>query len=459
MVLGATLMQKVFQVPKRTNGRGTTPAATELIGLGNTTLESQQRSPSPGESARSRDNKTTAIGFVVLGQAVFISSALLTDGSSVSDSATQGDSSISRLGWLILTLGCIASVALLTRSNGPRLSRLARNSFLALCGSQFLSYLFAGQIMSVNVLAPSVALIIVLERFPLLDGKKALELCFYASLLPVISSLTAWAMGFTWAVTEPGRRTPFPAFNARLAGVYAHPNALGPISAICIILCFAYRPRFKIIWITASAVALWASDSRTSIIILPIALLAMMIDRRKLPAIVRNASLLLGASAVILILFTTSFATSTIESSDTQTLNGRTQLWADALTKWSESPIVGMGPKAFDMTYRLQTGRDYAGQAHNQFLHTLSSEGSVGFLALCLFLYFVAKSSFRSRANTSSASIAVGIIVLATLLVESPLRATRWSPGLLVLSVVLVLCFAQNPPQVSGETVKRSQAL
>ena len=451
-------MQKVFQVPKRTNGRATTPAATELIGLSDTKLESQQRSPSPGKSAHSRDNRTTAIGFVVLGQAVFISSALLTDGSSVTESAAQGNSSISRLGWLILTLGCVASVALLTRSNGSRLSRLARNSFLALCGSQFLSYLFAGQIMSVNVLAPSVVLIIVLEKFPLRDGKKALELCFYASLLPVISSLTAWAMGFTWAVTESGRRTPFPAFNARLAGVYHHPNALGPISAICIILCFAYRPRFNIIWITASGVALWASDSRTSIIALPVALLVMVIDRKKMPALARNSCLLLGASVVLLILFATSFATSTIESSDTQTLDGRTQLWTDALTKWSDSPIVGMGPKAFDMSYRLQTGRDYAGQAHNQFLQTLSSEGSVGLLALCLFLYFVAKSSFRSRANTSSASIAVGLIVLATLLVESPLRATRWS-GLLVLSVVLVLCFAQNPPQVSGETVKRSQAL
>ncbi|MEI6536988.1 MAG: O-antigen ligase family protein, partial [Verrucomicrobiaceae bacterium] len=243
------------------------------------------------------------------------------------------------------------------------------------------------------------------------------------------------------------------------AGVYPHPNALGPISAICIILCFAYRPRFKVIWITASGVALWASDSRTSIIILPIALLAMMIDRRKLPAIFRNASLLLGASAVILVLFTTSFATSTIESSDTQTLNGRTQLWSDAIAQWSDSPIVGSGPNSFDVSYRLQTGRDYAGQAHNQFLQTLASEGSLGLLALCFFLYFVAKNGFRSRTNTSSASIAVGIIVLATLLVESPLRATRWSPGLLVLSVVLILCFAQDPPQVSSETLTLSQSL
>lgn len=100
-----------------------------------------------------------------------------------------------------------------------------------------------------------------------------------------------------------------------------------------------------------------------------------------------------------------------LQSEDIAFLNGREYLWPGALTVWLKHPVFGLGIDTWS-TLQAEQVMAWAGQgyqllpvdefwelshAHNLFLNTLAERGSVGFVALLLFLGLQAQLLWRYR--------------------------------------------------------------
>jgi hypothetical protein len=91
----------------------------------------------------------------------------------------------------------------------------------------------------------------------------------------------------------------------------------------------------------------------------------------------------------------------------------RLGLWRSALTVWSKSPLVGVGPgnlpsymeaySAFPLGLVLQGYQ----QAHNMFLELLAENGIAGMLILGAFLFLVVRTLARAKGTTVTESFGV----------------------------------------------------
>ncbi len=315
------------------------------------------------------------------------------------------------------------------------------------------SGVFAGLLGAVPVVGPDL-LIFPLVALALWRARLTVD-----RLLPHLRLITGtiiWA-SLLLVVLAPsrafyaGQERSFVGAVRQLAGITLHPNYLGMVAALAVVLAFASVRRS---WATrcycvAAVLTLLLTQSRTSYAAaaLGLSVLAYTAARRRRGILAATALIgwlasVLVASALILSPDWQTALINALTTTDLTTLNGRTRIWAAALGVFDQHPQFGYGWSVFSVEHRARLGLlASAGQAHNQFLHTLAERGAVGGIALAIYVITLWRSAWSS-AEFAPVTRAVVVLMLPSLLTETPLQMSFVSNTavlvhLSVLSLVL----------------------
>jgi O-antigen ligase len=266
--------------------------------------------------------------------------------------------------------------------------------------------------------------------------------------------LLALLVGMEWAELGSTRRIPAPFIDGRFQGLLTHPNFLAQFAAIGCVVAVANVTKVRLVAFFVFGLTLWFTDTRTQVFVTFVALLLLCLVAvlRRAPSIspkslaVICSCALVGLSSLVVVALQRRS-----NSSDFGTLNGRTGLWPHAIRYWETSPFIGVGPKAFDLEFRVTNNLEWAYGAHNQFLQTLASEGLVGMLSLACVLV---GCGLAVRAATGRHKLTLGLLCLlifAAFLTETPLRLVWFVPAQLFATVMVAL-FSAHPSRHSHAT-------
>lgn len=245
---------------------------------------------------------------------------------------------------------------------------------------------------------------------------------------------------------------------SQLAGVTTHPNGMGTVAALAVIVELVRgeglkRPR---VWhLLAAVVALLGTQSRGAWLSAAIGFLVFLTFRSGarwvmvlLPVVMVS---LLAASTLLENVFDA--LTHWSAGGDISTLNGRTTIWANALNAVSRNPVFGTGPRSFDLEYRssvLGLGNLISSSnAHNQFVQTLVERGVVGLIILVVFLVMLIRYALRVDNPTRAGLIAVVAVFVSRFAVETPLNISTASlNGALLVLITVLLASSESEPRV-----------
>lgn len=237
-----------------------------------------------------------------------------------------------------------------------------------------------------------------------------------------------------------------PGIDFRLWGVAAHPNALGPISVLYLVLLIRERALgYKLIlYVSLGLLTLILAQSKTAWIS-ALVIFGFLFARYYLSELgaafsgrLKNTNVTTVALGLVsVILFSVVFLFAYVffdpaswmyhllsgkEMESLSTLTGRTHIWQLTLAEWEKSPIFGYGPGLWDVQYRMEKGLLYAGQAHNQFVQTLGESGTFGFLGLLIYIVVLLKMALRYSSATQGVSLALFLVLMVRTVSETPFR-------------------------------------
>jgi O-antigen ligase len=268
------------------------------------------------------------------------------------------------------------------------------------------------------------------------------------SLVWVLGSLTALLLTPGWADTvATGSEGSLLDRSIRLRGIAPHPNQLGSVSALAVVLAVWRRDtRWRPVWLTLALGSLVLSGSRTAMIALAIGgVVAGFCSIRR--AEHHTATLITSFG---LVLTGVLIATVDVRSLDNRwtsgivTGNGRTTVWSISLDEWQRSPLVGYGPTLWSENYRISrglSGLDWAGQAHNQYIQALGATGILGFGALIILVASLFVAGWHTR-PTDRGLILVAVTMMATIMLGETLLSLDAYPPSVLPTVVFVLVVA-----------------
>ncbi|MEI9886231.1 MAG: O-antigen ligase family protein [Rhizomicrobium sp.] len=252
-------------------------------------------------------------------------------------------------------------------------------------------------------------------------------------------------------------------------GLHAHKNAAGPIAATAAALFFYFaletRKRTDILLCAASVFFLVMTRSKSSLGLLPLALLAgglyRIAWRSKLDRVI-------AAVAAALLLLVAAVAVSVEWDviarflDDPQNFTGRAAIWQAEFAYIRDHPLLGAGFGTFGNTGMRSPIYDYVGpgwvsqigEGHNGYLEMLVTIGGVGFV---LGLVAVLVQPFvqfwnPARGGTNFAALLFALFVFALLhnFMETDFIAVtgaQWGQLLLVLALLRVLGRDAGAPQ------------
>lgn len=246
-----------------------------------------------------------------------------------------------------------------------------------------------------------------------------------ASLGP-LAFVTSLSLGLLWIVPDKVLLVESAAGIqvTRLSGLTAHPNQLGGIAAISLLLAYvAYSERMTARWIpvavaAVSAIALLESGSRTAIAALPLIALAYFAWRGPVWASVPTA-MVVFAAAILFILAgpLTDVAIHVSRSGRAEeitSLTGRVDLWRYVIGEILRAPLFGHGYAAsrelISSEWVARNGWTTT-HAHNLLLQSLLSTGLIGTIAL---LTAFAWQAVRGLASSNSFSMLILWYVILT---------------------------------------------
>lgn len=244
-----------------------------------------------------------------------------------------------------------------------------------------------------------------------------------------------------------------PGLTTRLFGVSTHANHLGPFAVIYLAMEFLnpMRSKLRLIHLTAGwAVLIWA-QSKTAWGFALLATLYFVSTKIESALFLRSTSkrqhkkfirLALWLAGIILIFAMYSGPTNiapTSSGGSVETLTGRTTIWTITLDAWATSPIFGYGLSLWDLDFRTKYGMPFAGQAHNQFIHTLGSSGLVGLIGLLIYLSALTKRALNIEKVNPVALVLLSFIIFDSI-TEIPLHNGGVMNGFFFIHLIL---FAQ----------------
>ncbi|WP_157744653.1 O-antigen ligase family protein [Micromonospora viridifaciens] len=211
----------------------------------------------------------------------------------------------------------------------------------------------------------------VLGTIGVLGGLTALGSMFFAAVRPDLALLSGAAAGDKRVL-----------LGGLLTGPYLHSNVLGLALALSVAFVFCLRrPAVRWSCLVLILGALVWTGSRTSqlaaVAVVVLYLVMRLLPGRSWPA---SAAVAAGALLVVVVPWITS---------DPESFSKRGQIWAALLERWTESPIVGWGPKVFQ---EPGLAADLGGQfnhGHNVMVQLLVIGGLLALVPFAL-LCFVA---------------------------------------------------------------------
>jgi O-antigen ligase len=238
-------------------------------------------------------------------------------------------------------------------------------------------------------------------------------------------------------VPFPGAWGPFsqsflPGIDVRFQGTLAHPNDLGAIAVLYLVMEYARPSPRWLRWpmVGTAVVLLLLSQSKTAWVA---GLFAALVQWAAGPAPRRNARIAAMVMGLGLFICTVGLALNVVGAESGQlftgqqiekvrTLTGRTELWVVGLRIWRESPLFGGGPGVFP-EYAEASGQLWAGQAHNQLIGALAESGVVGAAALLAYVAILVRQARRHAVATRYASVSLVGLLLIRSITETPMDA------------------------------------
>ena len=269
--------------------------------------------------------------------------------------------------------------------------------------------------------------------------------------LAMAVSLLHWTTGvFPWPVT---------AGDAGVSGIFTHKNMLGQKGLIAAIVCLTLVLSGEVRWLAGLILALVAiavAQSMTSVLLVPVALVALLIlARRRVPglSLVLTAGVILFSAAIPLAMALTgdspvALALTTLGKS--ATLTGRTELWSIGADVIAAHPVLGVGYAAFatapeflgERLLMIRIGALKVLAFHNFLIELMVAAGLPGLIAALLFTGTTLSRLIRMRRATQSVAAEGALVVAATILVLSLLGASLYRQH--ELMIVLLALFAAS---------------
>ncbi len=229
----------------------------------------------------------------------------------------------------------------------------------------------------------------------------------------------------------------------RLIFAGAHPLLSGAVLALTMIAIFSSDLSLwlKLLLTPALLVLLWWTDARACVAALAIASIGMCLI--KLPPKGKRVAWTVAAAA--LFLFFIFYGQGALDrpidefmDDDIATLDGRTDVWAYAVSLIKEQPIQGCG--YYSSRFYLMNLFSWAGDAHNSFLEATLSTGFVGLGILLVYTAQVFRLMW-----TRGYSFLAGVVLLCYL--EGLMEALLMIPSAPMFLVTLTAMICENPPR------------
>jgi hypothetical protein len=288
----------------------------------------------------------------------------------------------------------------------------------------------------------------------MVDATKWGLVIFCAASVAAIFLLPQAAVQRDYASVIPG--VPF-----RLWGVGSNPNSTGPLALVTLLL-LAHRPiRHRLLQLVAVGLGLAVlilAQSKTAwlagLLAFPVLwwgklLYVSAMNRRgavyPLHQFLRPILIcLLGLALVGALVYNQVYNPFSAIARDEQvtSLTGRTEIWAVAIETWKRNPLFGYGSSMWDDEFRRSIGMNFAYNAHNQFLQSLSVAGGLGLLGLLLYTFLLFRYALAANTATRGLSLALFLVIFVRYFTEAPLNLGGLFTGdfithLLLFSLVL----------------------
>lgn len=269
------------------------------------------------------------------------------------------------------------------------------------------------------------------RRDPTNETITAAKVALYALML---GSLAA-ALIVPKIAVQPDYIGLIPGVKVRLWGLDNNPNSIGLLAFLTLLL--EYLQPTRRVWLRAplilcAATVLILAQSKTVWVALPMVLAILgwyrWVDGRGRQTQLVAALACIGVSSALLVLVMSvdvvaiwDHLSDSSEGAGLTTLTGRTSIWEVAFREWRRSLVFGYGPTIWDQKFRLEIGIPSASGAHNQVLQTLSTAGSLGFLALLVYLRYVIPAALNMASATRGVSLALLSMIFFRCFTEAPL--------------------------------------
>lgn len=267
------------------------------------------------------------------------------------------------------------------------------------------------------------------------DFQKTLRALRWILLVPLLGSLVAmWVSPHL--VLETGYNSLIPGFNNRLAGLTEHANSLGLIAVVALFLELSQfvckKPNAFFLLIGIANLVLAQSKTAWILAIIGFALLRLnefwrdyTQNRRQVVTLAIFSGVFFMISIAVLLIYLRLDSLQGFLSADRtglMTFTGRTKIWELTWNEFLNNPISGYGPSIWDMSYRLQYGMIYVGQAHNQYVQILGQAGLLGALSLVFYILLLIRKGYQGWGETYGISFLMVTVLLVRGFSESPMR-------------------------------------
>lgn len=266
------------------------------------------------------------------------------------------------------------------------------------------------------------------------------------SLTVVWASLVFSAVDLRHAEGDLPRRVLIGTLEHRLAGVTPHPNLLALTAAIGLLLIIRAKPKMWVLHLAAIGAILVMAEARTLTLALAFALLAYWIVAGRAARFIRALGGLLVALPLTIALWASGSASfgATDLGGDVATFNSRTDVWALVGQYWSQKPLMGWGPFAFNDDTSSPLSTLFFNNAHNQLLEALAEAGILGLAAMLTVLAGIVFAAIRYRDPVFTAVAAMALIFMMT---EVPLTFHDYGFSFTVGVGALLLAILVPGPQ------------
>lgn len=271
-----------------------------------------------------------------------------------------------------------------------------------------------------------------------ISDKYIISISKYIMLFYAYASIVAAILAPSWAI-QSNYESFIPGIDFRLFGI-GGANSIGPLMAVYLAIEFIHptRSKVRVIHIFVVTTVLLLTQCKAAwVLIIVCSILYMFgkIARRYFPKqdeynkCLKTVFVTFSLFVIICVIFVAvgiiqPLSYVTLDSFDrgeeVATLTGRTALWAISLAAWETDPIFGYGIGLWDTDFRSYYGMDWAGHAHNQFIHTLASTGLVGLAGLIVYLLSCLIAAIRVR-KINSIPLVLLCAIFVSCITETPL--------------------------------------